>query len=544
MTNTNKNNNAPADEPIPGLGWMAGGLVAAAAVTWTIPTVAGLVHSGHAPHIGPVGALISALRVLSGGDLSDPATAYPPDVRAGLPGPLLWWLSTTAVLGGIAVLVAMAMRYVEPEIARERLGRRPFEWRGARPREWARHRDLRQPRRAPRGFSLGRLDGRPIFADEEAHVVVVAPTRAGKTTRCVIPWLLEHDGPAIVTSTDRDVIDATREARGRRGTIWIFDPFSSDSMSWSPLDGCESWSGALQQAQWLAQSSSDGDAEIARYWRGEAAKLLAPLLHAAALDDKDMTSVLNWVDVQETRAVASILEKARSAPARAQLRAITELDPRNRGTTYMSAGSVLEAYRYPEVQRLDGDHFNADHFLRSNADTLFLVAGDRYQQLVAPLFVSLLSAVIHRAIEVGAFRSGERRLKLLLDEAANVAPLVDLPRLMSQIGKHGIRAATIWQSIAQLQERYGRGAETILANSAAKLYLGPITDNMTCEQVAVQLGREGGARRRNEGPAAQLQQLRGDRALLLYGGHMPALTQLRPYWVGTDGRRGASLGEG
>jgi type IV secretion system protein VirD4 len=519
------------EDALPGLIWMTGGVAIASVVAWCIPAAAALVNARRLPHLGPLRALVAGLRLLGDGRWRDPATAYPRDVQPLLPGPLLWWTVTLVVLGAAGALGLAALRRFEPQVAHERLGRRSFDWRGARPREWARHRDLRQPRSAPVGFSLGRLDGRPVHADEESHVVVVAPTRAGKTTRCVIPWLLEHDGPAIVTSTNRDVIDAASEAGERVGRIWIFDPFGTESMAWSPLAGCESWSGALRQAQWLADASSDGDSEIARYWRGEAAKLLAPLLHAAALGGREMPTVLGWVDAQETRAVLTILSAAQANPARAQLKAISELDPRNRGTTYMSAGSVLAAYRYPEVQQLAGDDFSPSRFVASAADTLFLVAEDRHQQLVAPLLVALLAAVLHEAIETGTFHRGERRLKLLLDEAANVAPLSELPRTMSQVAGHGIRVATVWQSLAQMRERYGRGSETIIANSTAKLYLGPITDDATRDHVVALLGDPKNARgARSRVGAAALQQLVGDRALLVAGARLPALVTLRPYW--------------
>jgi type IV secretory pathway TraG/TraD family ATPase VirD4 len=197
----------------------------------------------------------------------------------------------------------------------------------------------------------------------------------------------------------------------------------------------------------------------------------------------------------------------------------------------MSAGSVLAAYRYPEVQQLAGNDFSPSRFVASAADTLFLVAEDRHQQLVAPLLVALLAAVLHEAIETGTFRDGDRRLKLLLDEAANVAPLSELPRTMSQVAGHGIRVATVWQSLAQMRERYGRGSDTIIANSAAKLYLGPITDDATREHVIALLG---GQHNRRGGPAradaAALQQLAGERALLVAGARLPALATLRPYW--------------
>ena len=145
-------------------------------------------------------------------------------------------------------------------------------------------------RSAPR--TAGRLDRRLLAADSEAHAAVIAPTRSGKTTRCIIPWLLEHDGPAVVTSTKRDVFDATRIWRSRIGRVDVWDPDSADSVCWSPLDGCREWAHALRQAIWLGNAVDHGDQAAARFWNQEAAKLLAPLLHASALKGGTIENVL------------------------------------------------------------------------------------------------------------------------------------------------------------------------------------------------------------------------------------------------------------
>jgi type IV secretion system protein VirD4 len=526
-------------EPVQGLGWILGGAVLLVLVCWAAPALVVLITQHHLPHLGAISASTSALRLVGEGRWSDPAAAYPRAVQHDLPGAAAYWAITlgflTLTIGGLLLIA----RRVEPEIARSRLGRRAYEWRGARPRTWARPRDLRRPRNAPTGFSLGRLDGRDIFADEEAHVAVIAPTRAGKTTRCVIPWLLEHGGPAIVTSTKRDVVDATREAREEQGHVWVFDPFSSDSATWSPSAGCEDWSQALRRAQWLADASADGDSEIARYWRGEAAKLLAPLLHAAALEGEPMTTVLAWLDTKEVRVPNQILGAGGATAARQQLKAVAELDPRNKGTTYMSAGSVLAAYRYPELQRPAGPELDVARFLGSAGDTLFLVAPERHQQLLAPLLVALVSALVHEAIESSSFLEPGRRLRLLLDEAANVAPLADLPRMLSQAAGHGLRVATIWQSVAQLRGHYADEADTILANSTAKLFLGPVTDEATRRTLVGLLGLDvsQGRGAASESNAAALQQLDGERALIVRGSQLPGLVRLRPFWKGRLGAR-------
>lgn len=518
-------------EPIEGLGTMAAAVVGALIFAWLLPAVVCLAYSGRGPHLSIFEAGSSSLRLLAGGHFADPASTYPTATRARMPAAAGWWAVAGAFVVTCGCVATALVTKVEPAMARERLGRRPYDWRGSRPRAWARPRDHRADARDGRlrGFAVGRIDGRPLYADEEAHVAVIAPTRAGKTTRCVVPWLLEHNGPTVVTSTKRDVLElaASDRAPGRR--VWVFDPFSHDSTSWTPIHGCDVWSHALRQGQWLADATADGDSPVARYWQGEAAKLLAPLLHAAALDHADVGRVLEWVDTQDTATPTRLLAEARAMPAARQLRAVVDLDPRNRGTTYMSAGSVLAAYRYPEVASHLGPGFDVQSFLGSANDTLFLISAERHQALLAPLIVSLISSLIHTAIESGEFGPPDRRLRILLDEAANIAPLHDLPRMLSQAAGHGIRIATIWQSLAQLRERHGHGAETILANSAAKLFMGSITDAPTRAYITDLLGEDvdadDGRSRRRATPAA-LQQAEAGRALLISGTKLPTMVQL------------------
>ena len=526
-------------ENVPELGPIACAAVALAASAWLIPAVVVAVASAEMLRCSAGRAVVGTLRVFGQGRWGDPASAYPAEAAAQMPGAAVWWTVAAAFVAIVGGAAALAWRRFEPEVARERIGRRPYDWRGARPRPWARPRDLKEltPRRGGRDgrFTIGRVDGRQVYADPEAHVAIVAPTRSGKTTRYIIPWLLEHGGPAIVTSTKRDVFDATSAWRARRGTVWVFDPFGNDSAEWTPLDGCENWSWALRQAQWLADATQDGDSEVAGYWRGEAAKLLAPLMHAAVLDDQGVDALVTWLDTQEAKEPIRLLKGAGAHAAARQLRGVLALDPRNRGTTFMSAGSVLAAYRFPQVIATASSGLNPRRFFDGAANTLYLIASERDQRLLAPLIVALLSSLLHAAAE-RANTSGplDPTLRVLVDEAANVAPLRELPRFLSQAAGHGVRLATVWQSLGQMHERYGRGSDTILANSTTKLFMGPITDDATRRYLVDLLGDEphddDHRRRRPKAGAAALQQLTGDRALLVAGATPPAIVSATPWW--------------
>lgn len=139
---------------------------------------------------------------------------------------------------------------------------------------------------------------------------------------------------------------------------------------------------------------------------------------------------------------------------------------------------------------------------------------------------------------------------MLLDEVANIAPLRDLPAYLSQAAGHDIRIATIWQSLARLERRFGRDADTILANSTTKLFMSPITDETTRKYLTHLLGdidvptttttgptggtgersQTVGARPRPAASPRDLQQLARDRAVLVNGTHVPAVVALKPWW--------------
>ncbi len=524
-----------------------GGLVALA---WLAPAVPALLYAGRWPALSPVQAIVGTVRVFSGGHFGDPASAYPAVARVGMPAAAGWWASWAWFVGFLATAGATAWKSADKIRARTKLGRRAYDPRGSRPRDWARPRDLDAlvvgGRRRDR-FTIGRLDRRLLASDDESHPAVIAPTRAGKSTRCVIPWLLEHDGPAIVTSTKTDVLEATGARRTELGEVWVWDPFGERSAGWTPLAGCEAWSYALRQGRWLADAAADHDSGAARFWQAEGAKLLAPLLHAAELAHRPMADVVRWVDTQDAEDPDGILRRAGSHAARDQLAGVTGLDPRNKGTTYMSAGSLLAAYRYPEVQASDRPDLTPARLLDGGAHTLYIVSASRYQELLAPLVVAMLSQVFHAAaVRAGAGRPLSPTLRVLVDEAANIAPLRDLPRHLSEAAGYGVRIATIWQSVAQIRERYGHdAANTILASSTAKLFMGPVTDDATRDYLGDLLGDEPVAQRsittanagesttesvtyRPKANAAALQQL--DRAVYVQGTLPPAVVRLTPYW--------------
>jgi type IV secretory pathway TraG/TraD family ATPase VirD4 len=132
-----------------------------------------------------------------------------------------------------------------------------------------------------------------------------------------------------------------------------------------------------------------------------------------------------------------------------------------------------------------------------------------------------------------------------MDEAANIAPLRNLAAWLSQCGDHGIVIATIWQSIAQIDQRYGRAArDAICAASTAQVFLPPLVEPTSTGYLTELLGEEPVANaststglsrhtlsigHQKAGPAPWLRQIGRGRAILVYRDLPPAIVRA-PGW--------------
>jgi type IV secretory pathway TraG/TraD family ATPase VirD4 len=87
-------------------------------------------------------------------------------------------------------------------------------------------------------------------------------------------------------------------------------------------------------------------------------------------------------------------------------------------------------------------------------------------------------------------RALEPPLLIVLDEAANIAPLSDLDSLAATAAGHGIQMVTVWHDMAQIHARYGPRSTTVVNNHRAKLFLSGISDPSTLDYASHLIGEE------------------------------------------------------
>ncbi len=91
-----------------------------------------------------------------------------------------------------------------------------------------------------------------------------------------------------------------------------------------------------------------------------------------------------------------------------------------------------------------------------------------------------------RAPASGDYRSP---VFLCLDEVANIAPIHDLPALVSEAGGQGLHVMACLQDLSQARARWGdAAADGFLSLFQTKLILSGIADSRTLEAISLALG--------------------------------------------------------
>jgi type IV secretion system protein VirD4 len=373
------------------------------------------------------------------------------------------------------------------------------------PARWATRRDVRVlvvDRPLAGRLTLGTAQRR-LLASERGHsVLVVGPTQSRKTSGLAIPAILEWQGPVVAASVKSDLARHTLDWRRRQGQVLVYDPSASTGLvtaSWSPLQASVTWEGARRTAGSLTEvaRSSPGALADGDFWYATAAKLLAPLLFAAATSGATMRDVVRWVDTQEIDEVFDVLTASGERSALQAARAAWGRDERQRSAVYTTTETVVEVFADPVVamseSAVSGEHLGGcidpGRLLDGN-DTLYLCAPAHDQRRLRPLFATLVAQVVEAAYE----RSGRQGapldppLLVVLDEAANVAPLAELDVLASTAAGHGVQLVTVWQDLAQLHSRYGTKAGSVVNNHRVKVFLSGIADPGTLEHASSLIG--------------------------------------------------------
>lgn len=383
----------------------------------------------------------------------------------------------------------------------------------------AERRDLAK---SDKGLLIGRDadSGRLLRYDGPAHLLTLAPTRAGKGVGTVIPNLLLVPRPMLVIDPKGENARITYEARSRLGPVHVLDPFGVTglpSAAYNPLarlapDSLDLGEDAASLAEALVMDppGETGDA----HWNEEAKALLAGLILFAAVheteDRRTLAAVREYLTLppEQFRALLGLMQESLGAGgliARAANRFLGKSDRE-------AAGVLSSAQRHThflDSPRITASLARSDFgfaSLRHELASVFLVLPpnrlDAYSRWLRLLVSQALAEIARNAETVQgapeAPRAAQRPQEgspplweptlFLLDEFAALGRLEAVERAMGLMAGYGLQLWPILQDLSQLRALYGTRANTFVANAGVLQCFG-VNDYETAKALSQLMGQ-------------------------------------------------------
>jgi type IV secretion system protein VirD4 len=323
---------------------------------------------------------------------------------------------------------------------------------------------------------LGRYYGRDISLSEQQqyeHVLLTAPTGAGKSTRFIIPDLLRETGARslFVADLKGELYKITAGWLSQSMQVWLFAPANPKlSQGYNPLAHIKSVEDAQDFAEtWVANTGED---KGNKYWENSARLLIsATVLHLLATEKSPPFSRLaDLITNQSFDDIREMFNKTRSRDARYIARQFVESMQKNErliGSIMTEIGNRFQLLASPNARAITAVN-NIDFHEMIQTPTAFFLSIPRseirrYRPLMACLVQQMFS---------DWEKQGTNGIACYLDEFANLGYLPGFADFIATARSLKVALFMAIQNFAQLVERYGKNdAETIKANAVTHLLL-------------------------------------------------------------------------
>lgn len=341
-----------------------------------------------------------------------------------------------------------------------------------------------------KGLLIGRnpRTGKLLSYDGPAHLLTLAPTRAGKGVGTVIPNLLAADRSVLVIDPKGENARIAGAARERFGTVHVLDPFEvsgRSSASYNPLDRLSADSPDLSED---AKALIGGLIMFCAAHEEPERRNLGSVREYLTLPPDRLKSLLELM--QESEAADGLIARAANRfVGKAEREAASVLSNAQRHTHFLDSPRIAKCMARSDFTFSD---------LRHRITSVFLVLPpnrlDAYSRWLRLLVSQALQDIARDAERPqGASEGRSERLKapalFLLDEFAALGRLEAVERAMGLMAGYGLQLWPILQDMSQLRDLYGQRAATFVANAGVQQVFG-VNDYDTAKWLSQTMGQE------------------------------------------------------
>lgn len=330
------------------------------------------------------------------------------------------------------------------------------------------------PRTIDHGVVLGASNNQLIIkrAQESGHVMVAGGSGKGKSQAVTIPTLLNWQGSSIVIDIKRELYAYTHNVQEKKGKVIVFDP-EQNGHKYNPILECSTVDGC----QFLARTMIPTPPKADPFWTGNAQNILAAACFEGHKNGQTLPEIAERILTTDSATLVD--ELCNSAYREAVL-----LCSSVKGTPVNTLGGIFTELRGKLItiatdpnlrESLSGSEWTPATLEESA--TIYMRVSERqvenYKQVWSLIVVQILRYLAGRS------EQQDPPVLLLLDELARLGKVEGYSESLPTLRSKNVTIVSAIQSLAQLQEHYGKEVtRTIMDNKAYKLVLSA-SDNET-----------------------------------------------------------------
>ena len=434
---------------------------------------------------------------------------------------------------------------------------------------------------ADRGIRLLSIARRPVYMSWEDVALVIMGPRSNKTSAIAVPTVLSAPGLVVATSNKADLWMLTSGLRARTGRVWTFDPqqiaYAPQTWWWDPLRSIRDAPQA-QQTEAAARLASHfmttiGGQRKDPFFHAAGEQALTATLLAAALAGATVRDAVDWLQAGRRDAIAALDHAGATSQAGDLEATLGGADVTTKGilqtartaTRALTSERILRWISPPHTWAhpptgsppVELDPWDLVAAAEHGHTTLYLLSKEG-AGTAAPIVAALVDRVLDVAEQLAQARGGrlDPPAVAMLDEAANICPITQLPQLYSHYGSRGIQLITLLQSYRQGVGVWGeQGMDALWSAATLKLVGAGVDDHGFLQRLSGLIGdghvervstshnhgqggrgssRQYATAREPVLPPAALRALTRDHAVLLASGRRAGLGDLHPWYRERD----------
>jgi len=324
------------------------------------------------------------------------------------------------------------------------------------------------------GVVLGASNNQLIIkrAQESGHVLVAGGSGKGKSQAVTIPALLNWKGSALVIDIKRELYAYTHNVQEKKGKVIVFDP-EQNGHQYNPILECSTVDGC----QFLARTLIPTPPKADPFWTGNAQSILAAACFEGHKNGQTLPQIAERILMTESAKLVDELCRSKYREAVLLCSAVKGTPEKTLGGIFTELkGKLITIATDPNLrQALSGSEWTPATLEESA--TIYMRVSERqvenYKQVWSLIVVQILRYLAGRA------EQQDPPVLLLLDELARLGKVEGYSESLPTLRSKNVTIVSAIQSLAQLQEHYGKEVtRTIMDSKAYKLVLSA-SDNET-----------------------------------------------------------------